>query len=126
MSFGIYRKTGWGLVAALSLLLLFTGCTKPDATVILGNWRAESFAINSLRLPIAPSFEMTRNEMILKSPDGATLQKLPLSGIRAQGKNIEIKFRDGFGVSLVFIVESSDTVRFKVPLTLFDIVYKRV
>ena len=58
----------WGL----ALILLLVACSaKPDPTIILGNWRAESFTIDSLKLPIAPSFEVTRNDLILKSPKPA-------------------------------------------------------
>ena len=55
----------WARSTGLVLLLLLVACSKPDPTIILGNWRAESFTIDSLKLPIAPSFEVTRNEMIL-------------------------------------------------------------
>ena len=117
----------WTRIAGLALSVLLIGCsTKPDPTVILGNWRAESFTIDSLNLPIAPSFEVTRNEMILKSPDGVPLQKLILSSIKAKDQTIELEFRDGLGVSVTFIVDSKDHIQFKVPLVGFTIAYNRV
>ena len=116
----------WARSTGLVLLLLLVACSKPDPTIILGNWRAESFAIDSLKLPIAPSFEVTRNEMILKSPSGEVLQKLPLAAIKAEGQTIELEFRDGLGVAIVFIVESRDRIRFKVPLVGLTIAYNRV
>ena len=125
MSLSHHRGMRWTRVAWFALLFLLVSCSKPDPTLILGNWRAESFTIDSLKLPIAPSFEVTRNEMILKSPDGVPFQKLPLAAIRAEDTTIEIEFRDGFGVALVFIVDSRDRIRFKVPLMPFDIAYRR-
>lgn len=106
-------------------LLMLVGCSKPDPTLIIGNWQAESFAIDSLKLPIAPNFEVTRNELVLKSPSGVPFQKLPLAAIKAQGETVELEFQDGFGVSLVFAVDSRDRIRFKVPVIGFDIVYSR-
>lgn len=117
----------WVRITGMVLLVLLVGCsTKPDPTVILGNWRAESFTIDSLKLPIAPGFEVTRNEMILKSPDGTPLQKLLLSSIKAESQTIELEFRDGVGASVVFIVDSKDRIRFKVPLVGFTITYNRI
>lgn len=115
----------WFRVTAIALLVLLVGCSKPDPTVILGNWRAESFKLDSLNLPIAPSFEVTRNELILKAPDGTLIQKLPLAAIKAEGKTIEIEFRDGLGVSLTFNVDSRDRISFKVPLIGYLITYNR-
>ena len=116
----------WARIGGLALLLLLVACSRPDPTVILGNWRAESFAIDSLKLPIAPSFEVTRNVMILKSPTGEPFQTLPLVAIKAEGQTIELEFRDGLGVAIVFIVDSRDRVRFKVPLVGYTIAYSRV
>ena len=116
----------WARIAGLTLLLLLVACSNPDPTVILGNWRAESFTIDSLKLPIAPSFEVTRNEMILKSPDGVPLRNIALAAIKAEGKTIELEFRDGLGVSIVFNVESHDRVLFKVPVVGFTVAYKRI
>lgn len=119
-------KSTYSTVLALMVMLSLSGCGKPDPTVILGNWRAESFKLESLKLPIAPSFEVTRNELILKSPDGVPFQKLPLAAIRAKGQTIELEFQNGFGVSVEFVVDSRDRVHFKVPLTIFDIAYDRI
>lgn len=119
-------RINWARLVGFALLVCLVSCSKPDPTVILGNWRAESFTIDSLKLPIAPSFEVTRNEMILKAPDGVPFQRLALAMIRAEGQNVELEFRDGFGVSLVFIVDSKDRIRFKVPLMPLDIAYKRI
>ncbi len=126
MSAHRFWQVNWARLAGLTLLVCLVSCSKPDPTVILGNWRAESFTIDSLKLPIAPSFEVTRNEMILKSPDGVPFQRLALATIRAEGQNVELEFRDGFGVALVFIVDSRDRIRFKVPLMPLDIAYKRI
>jgi hypothetical protein len=104
---------------------LLVGCAKPDPTIILGKWRAESFKVDSLLLPIAPSFEVTRNELVLMTPNGEAPRKLPLSAIRAKEQSIELEFRDGYGVGIQFIVESKDRVHFIVPLASFDIVYNR-
>ncbi len=93
---------------------------------VLGSWRAESFTIDSLKLPIAPSFEVARNEMILKSPDGVPFQKLSLSSIKAEGQTIELEFRNGLGVSVEFVVDSRNRIHFTIPLAGFTIVYNRI
>jgi hypothetical protein len=113
-------------LAGLVLLAILLGCSKPDPTIILGNWRAESFKLEGVKLPIAPSFEVTRNEMILKSPDGVPFQKLPLAAIKADNHEIELEFRNGFGVSLVFVVDSRDRVRFKIPMTGLHVAFDRI
>lgn len=109
----------------LALAALLAGCAKPDPSIILGNWRAESLGFQGLKLPIAPGFEVTRNEMILKTSDGVPFQRLALAEIRADGKTIELEFRDGLGVSLVFVVESKDRLLFKVPMTPLQIAFDR-
>lgn len=112
-------------VLCLVFISLLGACSKPDPAIILGNWRAESFRFEGLKLPIAPSFEVTQNELILKSPDGVPFQKLPLSVIRATGQTIELEFQNGFGVGVEFVVDSRDRIHFKVPLMPFDIAYNR-
>lgn len=116
----------WVRISGLALLLSLIACSSPDPTVILGNWRAESYTIDSLKLPIAPSFEVTRNEMILKSPDGVPFQRLALAAIKAEGKTVELEFRSGVGVSIVFVVDSRDRIRFIVPLVGFTVAYNRI
>ena len=116
----------WLYIFVFALVLAIAGCSKPDPTIILGSWRAQSFQLESLKLPISPSFEVTRNELILKSPDGVLVQKIPLNAIRAEGKNIELEFKNGFGVSVEFIVESRDRIHFIVPIVAFDVAYDRV
>ncbi len=118
----------WNRLIAIPLLALLFGCSvKPDPTIVLGSWRAESFKLDGLNLPIAPSFEVTRNELILKAPDGTPLQKFFLSQIKAEGKTIEIEFRDGLGVSLTFDIdsESKDKIYFRVPVVGYTIAYIR-
>ncbi len=116
----------WFRLIGLIVTIALVACSKPDPTILIGNWRAESFKLESINLPIAPSFEMTRNELILKSPDGTVIQKLPLAAMRAQEKTIEVEFKNGLGVSIEFIIDSKDRIRFKVPLTPLDIIYNRV
>lgn len=124
---GFDRVCAGGLPWFMAVLVvtLLAGCLKPDPTVIIGNWRAESFAVDSFKLPIAPNFEVTRNEMVLKSPDGAVLKRLPLSAIRAVGDTIELEFVDGFGMALVFVVEDRNALRFKVPMVPLTITFRR-
>lgn len=114
-------------LAAILLAIggVLAACSRPDPTVILGNWRADSFAIEGLKVPLAPNFEVTRSQLILKTPDGVPLQALPLSQIRADGDTIELEFKDGLGVSLVFKVERANRVHFKVPLIGVDIAYSK-
>jgi len=115
----------WFRLFGLFFAFILVACSKPDPSVILGSWRAESFKLDSINLPIAPHFEMTRNELILKSPDGAILQKIPLAALRARDNIIEVELKDGFGISFEFLVESRDRIQFKVPLMPFSIVYNR-
>lgn len=108
------------------LALLLVGCSKPDPTIILGTWRAESFKLDSLNLPIAPNFEVTRNEMILKLPDGTSIQRLQLASITADKQSIALEFKDGMGVSIEFDVVTKDRIHFRVPLLGFPITYNRI
>jgi len=114
-------------LAALALMLVafLAGCGRPDPTLILGKWRAESFVVEGLKLPIAPNIEVTRSELILRTPEGKPFQRLPISAIAAEGDRIELEFRDAFGVGLVFTVESKDRIRFGVPLTPMNVIYLR-
>ena len=105
--------------------LALAGCSKPDPTVIIGSWKAESFAFESLRVPLAPNLEITRNHLILKSPDGTLIQKLALASIQAKKDRIELELKDGFVVSLEFTLENADRVHFKVPLIGTDIAFVR-
>ncbi|MCA0325795.1 MAG: hypothetical protein LCH89_09360 [Proteobacteria bacterium] len=112
------------------LLVLATGCmlwacAKPDPTVILGNWKADAFAIDSLKVPIAPNIEVTRNQLILKTPDGLALQALSLSAIRAERNTIELEIKDALGVSLVFTIENPGRIHFKVPFVNRDIAFSK-
>lgn len=116
----------WLRIILIALLAMLVACAKPDPSVILGNWRTESFKLDSLNLPIAPNFEVTRNELILKSPDSTILEKLPLAALRAKDKSIEIEFKNGLGVSIEFLVDTKDRVRLKVPFMPIDIVYNRI
>ncbi len=109
------------------LLLMLAGCfNRPDPTVILGNWRAETFKFDSVGLPIAPNIQVTRNEMVLKSPDGVPFKRLPLASIRAEGETIELEFREGFGVSVVFVVDSSEHIRFKIPMVGITVAFTKI
>jgi hypothetical protein len=112
-------------LAGLILALLLAGCSRPDPTVILGNWKADSFAIEGLKVPIAPNFEVTRNQLILKSPDGTPVQALALAQIRAESDKIELEFKDGLGISLEFTVERADRVHFKMPFIGTNIAYSK-
>lgn len=109
------------VVAALAL----AACSRPDPTIILGSWRAEGLLLGSLKLPIGPDFEVTRNDLILKSPDGTVMQRVALAAIRAQGDTIELEFRDGFGAAVVFAVDTRDRIRFRVPLLGTEIPFRR-
>lgn len=100
----------------LVIFSILGACSKPDPSVILGNWRADSFRFDGLKLPIAPNLEVTQNELILRSRSGVPIQKLPLAAIRADDQTIELEFQNGFGVGVEFVVDSKDQIRFKVPL----------
>jgi hypothetical protein len=112
-------------IALLSLCGWLASCSQPDPTIILGKWKADAFALEGLRIPLAPDFEVTRSQLILRSPDGTALQSLALARITAAGDTIELEFKDGLGISLAFTVERSDRVHFKVPLLGTDIAYSK-
>lgn len=117
----------WRLAGAIVLgCTLLAACSKPDPSIAFGRWRAEPFALDSLKLPISPNLEVTPTDLILQAPDGQPLQRLPLAGIRAERDLIELELRDAMGVSLEFKVESRDRLRFRVPLVGFDVIYNRV
>lgn len=115
----------WARISVLILAATLCGCVEPDPAVILGSWRAESFKLESLKLPIAPHFEVTRNELILKSPNNVPFQTLPLKVIRAKGQTIELEFQNGFGVGVEFIVETRDRLHIKIPFTPIDFAFSR-
>jgi hypothetical protein len=117
------QSTCFSIILAVGCTI--AGCSKPDPTIILGRWKADSVAFDGIRLPIAPNFEVTRNQLILKSPDGASVQALNLSAIRAENDNIELEVKDALGASLVFTVENPGRIHFKVPFIGTDIVFSK-
>lgn len=112
-------------ISVFAIAMMLCGCVEPDPTLIIGRWRAETFKLESVKLPIAPNFEITRNELILKSPDNVPFKKLPLSAIRAQGQTIELEFQNGFGIGLEFVIETRDRIHIKIPFTPIDIAFDR-
>ena len=120
------NRTLGTLTFTLAVSCTLMACTRPDPTIILGKWRADSFALESLKLPIAPNFEVTRNQLILKSPDGSLVQALALSEIRAERDSIELEIKDALGISLVFTVEGPNRIHFKVPFVGTNISYSRL
>ena len=105
---------------------MLAACSTPDPTIILGRWRADSFAFESIKIPIAPNIEVTRNQVILRAPDGSIVQGLALSAIRAEKDNIELELKDAMGMSLRFTVESRSRIHFKVPIIGTDIAYTKL
>lgn len=115
------RIIRWAIVLSTGGMLI--ACSKPDPTIILGKWKADSFANESLKIPIAPNIEVTRNQLILRTPDGTSIQSLALSAIRAEKDSIELEVKDALGISLIFTVESPSRIHFKVPFVGADITY---
>lgn len=113
------------LFVSLVLAVMVTACSKPDPSLILGSWRAESFAFESLKLPLTANFEVTRNNLILKTEDGAPVQEFPLSKIRAEGDTIELELKGGLGISLKFTVEDTNSIYFKIPIIGTKVIFKR-
>lgn len=111
--------------ATLVFSLILIACSKPDPTIILGNWRTDSFVLESLKLPLAANFEVTRSRLILKTDQGATVQEFPLSRIRAEGDKIELEFQGGLGLSLEFTVEDSNNIYFKIPFIGTKVIFKK-
>jgi hypothetical protein len=114
----------WPIALIVGCVLF--GCAKPDPTVILGKWKADSFAFDSLKFPLAPNIEVTRNELLLLSPDGSLIQALPLAQIRAEKDTVEIELKDALGISLIFKVESANRVHFRVPVIGADLAYTKL
>ncbi len=111
---------------AIAVICILAACSKPDPSLILGQWKADSFAFDSLKVPIAPNIEITRNQLILKTPDGTPIQVLALAAIRADRDNIELEIEDALGVSLVFSIESPNRIHFQVPFIGADIAYSKI
>lgn len=105
--------------------VMLAACSKPDPTVILGKWKADSFALDSLKIPLAPNIEVTRSQLILEAPDGSHLQAFDLSAIRADKDGIELELKDGLGMSLAFKVESASRIHFRVPFVGTDIAFSK-
>ena len=80
-----------GLFLVMVLVAWGSGCSRPDPTVILGKWKAESYPFEGLKIPLAPNIKVTRNELVLLNPDGMPFQRFQLSAIKAEGDEIDLE-----------------------------------
>lgn len=101
------------------------GSRQTDPRLILGRWKSDGIDFESLHLPLSPDIEVTRNHLILKSPDGSTLKALELAAIRAERDSISLELRDAGGVALKFTVESDQRIHFRVPFVGTDIAFSK-
>jgi hypothetical protein len=97
-----------------------TACGRnADPKIIEGHWVAESFRIQSLKLPIGPDLFISRDSFGL----GSGLEPVELIGIEADGSEVTLKTKFGFDV--VFYVENKDRMYFTVPFVGDRIYYRR-
>jgi hypothetical protein len=99
-----------GLTLLYFAVCLLVACSKPESKNILGHWRAERVAIQSLRLPLGPEFVIDANS--IRATDGSV--EIPISGISTEG---DIATLEGpLGVGFDFRFEGSDRISFDIPL----------
>jgi hypothetical protein len=108
-----------GAALAMALALAVQGCAREDGSRILGHWRAERFAVMSLKLPVGPELHITRDR--LASADNALA--LPISAITQDDDEVTLETAGAIGLSFHFV--EPDRMYVELPFV-GKIYYRRV
>jgi hypothetical protein len=94
------------------------GCAREDGSAILGKWRAERLEVMSLKLPVSPELDITRNNVA--AGNGINI---PVAAITQKGNEVTLDTDSMIGMTFFF--EGTDRMYLKVPV-MGKIYYRRV
>lgn len=95
------------LLIALGFAL--AGCAREDGNRIIGKWRAERMEVMSLKLPLGPHIEITR-EALTAGPGIA----IPIVGITQDGDEVTLETDALIGMTFRFV--DADRIYFELPV----------
>ena len=112
------RAVYWLFLVASIAAAAGCGGYRPAPDTIQGAWRAESFDLRGLKLPISPEIEFTSNSM------NTAGQALRIERIELKGPEVTVYFPTNVGLTFAF--ESKDRMFFALPFIDYRIYYNRI
>lgn len=101
------------LLARQALLIVLglalAGCAREDGKQIIGKWRAERMEVMSLKLPLGPQIEITR-EALMAGPGIA----IPIVDITQDGDEVTLETEALIGMTFHFV--EADRIYFELPM----------
>jgi len=104
------------LLIALGLAL--AGCAKEDGNKIIGKWQAERLEVMSLKVPLGPQIEITR-DALMAGPELA----IPIVDITQDGDEVTLETDALIGMTFYFV--EADRMYFDLPV-IGRMYYRRV
>jgi len=102
----------------LALTARSTNPYRPDPQTLLGRWRAESFDLHGLKVPLGPILDVRQDALVVSG------ESFPIERFEVDGKEVTAWLSSGIGLSFIF--ENPNRVYFSIPLLGYRIYYNRM
>lgn len=110
------------ILCAVAVAAALAACAKQDGSILLGQWHAERFDVEGLKLPIGPDLAIARDKLSTGNGDlGVTV-----TAIEQEGDEVVLDVSGGIG--LTFHMIDADRMYVQIPFipVLNRIYYRRV
>jgi hypothetical protein len=114
MTFSFLVRTARLIVFGFAI----AGCAREDGSRIIGKWRAERVAVASLKLPLGPELEITRNKLVAGSD-----VSIPIAAIMQDGDEVTLDTHSLIGMTFYFV--GADRIYLDLPVV-GRLYYRRV